>query len=261
MLGRKRELILIVSGLIALNVLLGWLLVGRWKEYRNHIHWLSQGVAPQRAPASPTGSSQAGQPSSYVDIVDRNVFSPLRGSVPVQPQEAEAKAPRLPVLFGTMNLGSGWFALMSPGDQSPPLAKRVLPGTEIGGYKLLSIGTSNVVVEWQAKRTTLEITAPAPGPRVPGIIERTANVRTGPATTAPSAPGASPIVVPNAGLGASATGRTGQPSAEPDVPVGTVVAGKRKVVVSSPFGPLVQWQDVNASGSQTQQQPGAPNKP
>jgi hypothetical protein len=260
MLGRKRELILIVSGLIALNLLLGWLLAGRWKEYRNSIQWLSQGVAPQRALASATGSNQAGQPPSFVEIVDRNVFSPLRGSVPAQAQE-QAKAPRMPVLFGTMNLGSGWFALMSPGDQSPPLSKRVLPGEEIGGYRLVSIGTSNVVVEWQDKRSTLEITAPAPVPRVPGVIERTANVRTGAGTTPPSAPGAATVVVPQAGLGASATGRTGQPSAPPDVPVGTVVGGKRKVVVSSPFGPLVQWEDVNAAGSQTPPQPGAPNKP
>jgi hypothetical protein len=258
MLGRKRELILIVSGLIALNVLLGWLLVGRWKEYRNSIQWLSQGVAPQRALASATGSKQAGQPSSFVEIVDRNVFSPLRGSVPAQAQE-EAKAPRLPVLFGTMNLGSGRFALMSPGDQSPPLSKRVLPGGEIGGYKLVSIGTSNVVVEWQDKRTTLEITAPAPAPRVPGVTERTANMRTGAGTT-PSSAARAAVVVPETGLGASATGRTGQPGATPDVPVGTVVGGKRKVLVSSPFGPMVQWEDVNATGSQTQQ-PGAPNKP
>ena len=245
---------------MALNVLLGWLLVVRWKEYRNSIQWLSQRVAPQRALASATGSNQAGKPSSFVDIVDRNVFSPLRGSVPAQAKE-EAKAPRLPVLFGTMNLGSGRFALMSPGDQSPPLSKRILPGEEIGGYKLVSIGTSNVVVEWQDKRTTLEITAPVAVPRVPRVIERTANVRTGAGTTPGSAPGTSPVVVPNAGVGASATGRTGQPGSEPNVPVGTVVGGKRKVVVSSPFGPLVQWQDVNASGSPTPQQTGAPNKP
>jgi hypothetical protein len=260
MLGRKRELIFIVSGLIAVNVLLCWLLVGRWKEYRHSIQWLSRGVAPQRALASATGSKQTGQPSSFVEIVDRNVFSPLRGSAPAQAQE-EAKAPRLPVLFGTMNLGSGRFALMSPGDQSPPLSKRVLPGEEIGGFKLVSIGTSNVVVEWQNKRTRLEITAPAPVPRTPGVIERTANVRTGAGATPSSAPGAAAVVVPETRLRASATGRTGQPGAPPDVPVGTVVGGKRKVLVPSPFGPVVQWEDVNATGSQTPPQPGAPNKP
>jgi len=258
MLGRKREWILIVGGLIALNVLLGWLLAGRWKEYRSNIQWLSLGAAPQRAPASATGSNHAGQPPSFVEVVDRNVFSPLRGSVPVQAQE-EAKAPRLPILFGTMDLGSGRFALMSPGDQSLPLSKRVLPGEEIGGYKLVSIGTSNVVVEWQDKRTTLEITAPVS--RVSGTIERTPNVRTIAGTTSSGAPGAGPVVVPNTGLGASLAGRTGQPGGQPDVPVGTVVGGKRKALVPSPFGPLVEWQDVNPTGSPTPQQTGAPNKP
>ena len=260
MLSRKRELVLVVGGLVALNVLLGWLLAGCWKEYRNSTRWLSQGAGPQRATASLAGASQAGSPSSFVDIVDRNVFSPLRGSVPAQAQE-EAKAPRLPVLFGTMDLGSGRFALMSPGDQSPAISKRVLPGEEIGGYKLVLIGTSNVVVEWQNKRTTLEITAPAPLLRGPGVLERTANLRTGGGATPPSAPGAAPVVVPQTGPGTSAIARSGQPPAEPDVPVGTVVGGKKKVLVSSPFGPLVQWQDVNATGAQSQQQAGAPNKP
>jgi hypothetical protein len=256
MLGRKRELILIVSGLIALNVLLGWLLVGRWKEYRNSIQWLSQGVAPQRALASATGSNQAGQPSSFVDIVDRNVFSPLRGSVPAQAQEV-AKAPKLPVLFGTMNLGSGRFALMSPGDQSPPLSKRVLPGEEIGGYKLVSIGTSNVVVEWQDKRTTLEITALAS--RSPGGLASEATARPG----APSgnAPG-SVTTVGSASGGAKAAGVAGLgPAGVPlDAPAGTVVGGKRKVVIPTPFGPSIQWQDVGPSGSQAPQQSAAPNK-
>ena len=256
MLGRKRELILIVSGLIALNLLLGWLLVGRWKEYRNSIQWLSQDVAPQRALASATGSNQAGQPSSFVDIVDRNVFSPLRGSVPAQPQEV-AKAPRLPVLFGTMNLGSGRFALMSPGDQSPPLSKRVLPGEEIGGYKLVSIGTSNVVVEWQDKRTTLEITALAS--RSPGGLASEATARTG----APSgnAPG-SVTTVGSAPGGAKAAGVAGlgPPAVPLDAPAGTVVGGKRKVVIPTPFGPSIQWQDVVPSGSQAPQQSAAPNK-
>jgi hypothetical protein len=258
MFGRRRELIFTIGGLIALNVLLCWLLVGRWKEYRSSIQWLSRGVATQHAPASAAGLNRPAQPPSFANIVDRDVFSPLRGSAPAQAQ-ADVKVPRPPVLFGTMDLGSGRFALMSPGDQSPPLSKRVLPGGEIGGYKLVSIGTSNVVVEWQDKRITLEIAPPAP--RVPGTIERTPNVRTGPATAAAGAPGAAPVVVPNTGLGASATARSGQPGSPPDVPVGTVVGGKRKILVPTPFGPVVQWEDVNPAGSQTPQQTGAPNKP
>ena len=260
MLGRRRELILTIGGLVALNVLLCWLLAGRWKEYRSSTQWLSHSVAPQRAPASAAGASRAGQPPSFADVVDRDVFSPLRGNIPAQPQ-AEVKAPKPPVLFGTMNLGSGRFALMSPGDQYPPLSKRVLPGDQIGGYKLVSIATANVVVEWQDKRTTLEITAPPPAPRAPGGIERTASMRAVGGTTPTRPSGAAPVVVPETGPGLSASGRTGEAGASPDVPVGTVVGGKRKVVVSSPFGPLVQWEDVNSTTSQTSQQTGAPGKP
>jgi hypothetical protein len=258
MLGRRREQILIIGGLIGLNILLGWFLGGLWKDYRSRTQWISLGVAPQRAPTLAAGSNQAGQPQSFVDIVDRNVFSPLRGSAPAQSQE-EAKAPKLPLLFGTMNLGNGRFALMSPGDQSPPVSKRVLPGEEIGGYKLVSIGASNVVLAWQEKQITLEITATANrGP----TIERTANVRTGAGATPASASSVVTTVGPNSGGAASAiAARTGPPGAPPDdVPVGTVVGGKRKVLVPSPYGPLVQWQDVSPAGSQTPQQTGAPNK-
>jgi len=260
MLGRRRELILTIGGLVALNVLLCWLLAGRWKEYRSSTQWLSHSVAPQRAPASAAGASRAGQPPSFADVVDRDVFSPLRGNIPAQPQ-AEVKAPKPPVLFGTMNLGSGRFALMSPGDQYPPLSKRVLPGGEIGGYKLVSIGTSNVVVEWQDKRVTLEIAAPAPAPRNPGTIERTPNPGAGQGTTPASAAGAASVISPDTRLGASSTGRTGQSASPPDVPIGTVVGGKRKILVPTPFGPVVQWEDVNPNGSQTPQQTGAPNRP
>jgi len=244
-------MILTIGGLIALNVLLGWLLVVRWKEYRIGTQWLSMGVAPQPPPASAAGTNRAGQPPSFVDVVDANVFSPLRGKVPVQAQE-EAKAPKPPVLFGTMDLGSGRFALMSPGDQSPPLSKRVLPGGEIGGYKLVSIGTSNVVVEWQDKRITVEITqAASRGPSVPG--SETARVAAGNASGSVTTVGSAPGAAKPAGVAGP-----GQPGAFADVPAGTVVGGKRKVVVNTPFGPSVQWQDVSPSASQAPQQPGAP---
>ena len=147
-------------------------------------------LLPHPRPAEPG----AGQPQSFVEIVDRNVFSPLRGSQPPQPQE-EAKAPKPPLLFGTMNLGNGWFALMAPGDQPSPASKRVLPGEEIGGYKLVSIGTSNVVIEWQEKKITLDISESAR--RAP--IEKTASAspRSAPVTTAGSAANPAMPVVPS----------------------------------------------------------------
>jgi hypothetical protein len=253
MLGRRREQILIIGTLIGLNILLGWRLGLLWKDYRSSIRWLSAGPAAQRGPTVAPGSNQARQPQSFVDIVDRNVFSPLRGTPPPQPPE-EAKAPKLPLLFGTMNLGNGRFALMSPADQSPPLSKRVLPGEEIGGYKLVAIGTSNVQLEWQEKKITLEITPPAS--RSSGIADRAAAARPTSGAPAGSAPGAMTTVGPNSASAIAA--RMAPPGAPPDAPVGTVVGGKKKVLLPTPFGTLEQWQDVGPSGSPGPQQAGPP---
>jgi len=251
MLGRRREQILIIGALVSLNILLGWRLGLLWKDYRSRIRWLSAGPAAQRGPTLAPGSNQARQPQSFVDIVDRNVFSPLRGTLPPQPPE-EAKAPKLPLLFGTMDLGNGRFALMSPADQAPPLSKRVLPGEEIGGYKLVSIGTSNVQLAWQEKKITLEITPPAS--RGPGSLDRTAAAR--PTSGAPGAAGAMTTVGPNSA--SAAASRMAPPGAPPDAPVGTVVGGKKKVLLPTPFGTLEQWQDVGPAGSAGPQQASPP---
>jgi len=246
MLARRREQILIIVGLIATNILLGWFLAGLWKDYGRRTQWLYVGT-PAQPPATPTpGRNQAGSPQSFVEIVDRNVFSPLRGAPPPAPPE-EAKAPKPPLLFGTMNLGDGWFALMAPGDESPPVSKRVLPGEDIGGYKLVSIGTSNVVIEWQEKKTTLDISESAR--HVPGMIEKTASAagRAAPVTTAGNViTSKTPAPYLVGGVAANSAGRP----ATPDVPPGTVVGGKRKVVFQTPFGPVDTWQDVGQAGSE-----------
>jgi hypothetical protein len=258
MLARRREQILIISGLIGLNILLGWFLGRLWKDYRSRAQWLYVG-APAQLLATPTGPpDQAGAPQSFVEIVDRNVFSPLRGSQPPQPQ-VEAKAPKLPLLFGTMNLGDGWFALMAPGDQASSVSKRVLPGEEIGGYKLASIGVSNVVIEWQEKKITLDISESAR--HVPGIVERSASATPLPPQVAGSAANAVTTVAPLSGGAVPApAGGWSPPGASPDAPIGTVAGGKRKVLVPTPFGTLVQWQDAGQPGSQAPQQTGSPNK-
>jgi hypothetical protein len=260
MLARRREQILIIVGLVGLNLLLGWLAVRLGKDYRRRTQWLYAGAsAPPLAPLA-SGSKQTGQPQSFVEIVDRNVFSPLRGSPPPQAPE-EAKAPKPPLLFGTMNLGEGWFALMAPGDQPSPVSKRVLPGEEIGGYKLVSIGTSNVVLEWQEKKITLDISESTR--HVPGVIEKTANpsARSAPITTSGSA-SASGATVPSqiGGAAASSAALSAPPGVSPDVPVGTVIGGKRKVLFQTPFSTKVVWVDVGQPGSEAPNQTGNPNK-
>ena len=264
MLARRREQILIVAGLIGVNILLGWFLTRLWKDYRSRTHWLYVGAPAQPSAAPAAAPNNGGPPQSFVEIVDRNVFSSLRGAPPPQPPE-EAKAPKPPLLFGTMNLGNGWFALMAPGDQPSPVSKRVLPGEEIGGYKLVSIGTSNVVIEWQEKQTTLDVTGPAR--QVTGMIERTASpsTRSAQITTVGNAPATARIT--SSPLGGASFNSAAQ-SPPPDLPAGTIIGGKRKVVFETPFGTKVYWQDVgtpgpelpNLTSGQSPNQTGSPNK-
>jgi len=244
MLSRRREQILILGALISLNILLGWFLGLVWKEYRTRTQWLSGVPAAQYGLPRARGSDQARQPQSFVEIVDRDVFSPLRGVPPPQPTE-ELKAPKLPILFGTMDLGSGRFALMSPADQAPLVSKRVLPGEEIGGYKLLTVGASNVVLEWQEKTTTLEITQPAS--RSSSLAERGTAARPPAGAPPASAPGTMNTVGSTA---ASAAASLAPPGAPPNAPLGTIVGGKKKVLLPTPFGTLEMWQDVSPTGSQ-----------
>ena len=258
MLARRREQILIIAGLLGLNILLGWSLGRFWKDHRSRTQWLYSGALAQ-PPATPAARlNLAGQPQSFVEIVDRSVFSPLRGVPPPQPQE-EAKAPKLPLLFGSMNLGNGRFALMAPGDQPSSVSKRVLPGEEIGGYKLVSIGTSNVVIEWQEKKITLDISESARR----GPIEKTASASARPAPVTTAGSGANPAMPESPfvrGAGITSPARSAPSGASPEVPPGTIIGGKQKVLVPTPFGVIPVWQDVGQPSSQAPQQAGGPNK-
>jgi hypothetical protein len=259
MLARRREQIFLVLGLVALNVLLGWYLAGLARDYRSRTRWIYAGVssAPLSTPAP--RPNQAAWPQSFTQIVDRNLFSPQRASQP--PQQEEVKVPPLPLLFGTMNLGDGWFALMASGGETSPASKKVLPGEEIGGFKLLSIGASDVVVAWQERQFTVDVSESAR--RVPRIVEKTVNTNGRPAptpTTTTAAARTNPVtsVAPSSASGSSErpTGQWAPPGASPDAPIGTIAGGMQKVLIPTPFGGTIQWRPVAPQpGAVTSTQP------
>jgi hypothetical protein len=268
MITRRREQVSLILGLIALNASLVWDLHRLWKGYRERIEWIYAGKGERPAATSVSAASRTPEQQSFVAICDRDLFNPKR-SMP-KPAEQEAKVPDLPLLFGTMNLGDGWFALMSPGGQPAAVSKRVLPGEEIGGYKLVSIGISQVVVEWREKKFTIDLSESAR--RVPRIVERTvssaasAPARTveppasatnvGHVTSAGSAPASATSPFPtSASRGKfNPAGYNAPAGATVDAPAGTVLGGKRKEVYKTPFGDEVLWVDVEQgqnSGGQT----------
>jgi hypothetical protein len=254
MLVRRREHILAIAALLVLNALLGWYLERLRKDYRNRTQWIYAGPV---ASTTPTNSGRPTQPAGTQDwseIVNRNLFTPERSTQ--APEEKQAKAPELPLLFGTMNLGSGWFALMAPGDQASPASKKVLPGEAIGGYKLVSIATSQVVVEWEEKKFTIDVSESAR--RVPRIVDKTASARADRAAATPppvtsvgtaSARAASTAPTLTTTGGKKAAANYVPPGADPDAPAGTIVGGRRKVVVPTPFGPQVYWEEVEQPGA------------
>ena len=256
MLSRRREQWIVFLGLVAVNAALGWYLFRQWRYDKSRTQWIYGKVAATEGsvPASPPARKLVDQ--NFSDIVPRNLFRPDRSneSAPA----AAAKMPELPLLYGTMNLGNGSFALMAPGDQSSALSKRVFPGDEVGGYKVVSIAASQVVVEWGEKKVNIDVTESAR--RVPRVIEKTqATPTTQPA--APTSTATSSSRVTTAGLasgnargGPNRAGYNAPPGAPEDAPAGTVINGKKKVVEGM-FGiEKVYWIDVPATG-------GSPQKP
>jgi hypothetical protein len=256
MLSRRREQFVLFLGLIILNLLLVWEARRLWQDYQQRRRWIYAAMAPKAVPPA-TARTQAPLPTqNFAEIVDRNLFTPERKS---QSPQAEAKAPELPVLFGTMSLGEGWFALMAPGDQAASgLSKRVIVGEEIGGYRLVSISGSRVVVEWNGQTFNVDAADSVRRVRSVASLARPEAVATPTRESAPAsgAPRVTMVGTPGSAAGpfspgsarqngAAIAGSGAPPGAPRDAPAGTVMGGKRKVVNPTPFGDQVFWIDVD----------------
>jgi len=255
MLSTRREQIVVLSGLVILNAGLGWDARRLWRNDQHRAEWINTAAVPGPALTPGTRKGEGHGVQSFGEIIDRDLFTPERSKR--SPQE-EVKAPALPFLWGTMNLGHGWFALMAPGDQPSILPARVMVGEDIGGYKLISLAGSEAVVEWQGKR--FNVSTADSVRRAPRSLASTARPESSSGRT-PAAPfGSMSHVTTIAPTGPPASGgapmpantqraRSGvdygpPPGAPPDAPAGTVIGGRRKVVTPTPFGDQVAWVDA-----------------
>lgn len=254
MLSRRREQMVLLLGLIVLNAVLAWDVRRLWRDYQQRMRWIDTSTVIQASPMSAAKSRNQLPAQNFAEIVDRNMFTQERTS---RSPKDEAKAPELPSLDGTMNIGEGWFALMAPGEQavSGP-SKRINIGEEIGGYRLVSISGSRVVVEWQGKTFNIDtvdsVRRAARNVASTVRTETAARAATGSTSSPPHvtmvgtpASGSTSFPAGARGQGAQAPGTDVPRGAPADAPPGTVIGGKRKVVNPTPFGDQVFWVDAD----------------
>ena len=165
-------------------------------------------------------------------------------------EEQEGPLRPAPVLMGTMGIGGEEVALMVSGNSrsSGGLYRRLKVGQKLDGYTLVRIERDGVVMKSGAREVSV------------GLHDRSRKSARTARTTSPArttAPARTPRSrTTGVGSGSSSTERrraaTGRRQSQSrsrrkqlpktwEVPVGTVVDGKRLVEESTPFGPVKVW--------------------
>lgn len=195
-------------------------------------------------PLKPARAPDAVQPIQYADVATKNLFSKDRNpTVVIDPPKVEAPKPMpsLPVVYGVLGLPSGTKAIMA--EKRGADGKPVKTGDSIGEFKIVSLDTKDVVFDWDGKQISRKLDdlidrSGAAG--ATGSVQGAAAPASGPAVAAPAPPAAvasKPAVT--ASPGAAVPGQTVRPCVPGDSsPSGTVADGYKKIVTSTPFGPM-----------------------
>ena len=233
---KKRNLILLNLTLIGVALLLFHHLYSQRNEF-----WVSHNLSILNP--KPDGVSAAQNPvtkpapvTSYVAIVDNNLFSIDRNNVIPQELQAVVNKPK-PILTGILGFGGQDLALMLPADAKDSRDYRQLKiGDNIDGYILVKFLDQKVTMSIGGKELEIPLSEPTK------LVAREL------AVTAPSPPAtgsANTARVTSIDLGADSTRSNAvnvsnpPPQASSDqAPVGTVVNGKVKRSIPSPFGPF-----------------------
>lgn len=183
------------------------------------------------------------QAASYTDVAQKTLFSKDRNpnvEIPVPPAPPPPPPmPALPRVYGVMGLPSGPVAIMS--DKAGAPQKRVRVGDMIGDFKVAKLDTQRISLQWMDKTVEKSIDE---------LLDRTAvasaapePARGAPAASTTLAP-AGPPPAPEFGIEIGAPGHSVRACKDQTVetsPPGTVIAGYRKSVENTPFGPACRW--------------------
>lgn len=232
----RRELMVLHAVLLCAALLLGWRLTTEWRQANARYQPLA---APARtsSAAMTRGMPQPEIPPTQA-IIANNIFTADRNSD--APQDDRSKpAPPVPVVFGTMNLGGHYEALMAESANRPGF-RRVKRGEKVGEYMVAEIADEKVVIDYQGQKTTLDVYQSANSvPRAQAA-----------AAPAPAAHPAAPVVESMAAPAPQANGGPSAPAAATAAPEAsdgtriTIEGNRRRLERPGPFGVQVWYEDL-----------------
>jgi hypothetical protein len=262
----NRRLALLDAVLVVFAAGLVWMLRAHYTEARaRESATLNRRATPPAvlAPPSPAPVRPA-QPSDYVEVAQKMLFSKDRNpNVVVEPPKPapEPPMPALPVYHGQMDFGEPVALLSLPTRNAEEKAYHA--GDSIGEFTLVAFDPDKIELEWRGKKIERkpEELAPKEAPPAaaapPGRGGAPAPRPAQPANAAPEPPAAAAVTA----LG-SAPGTPDAAGAEPkglgaeigagvraclpndQSPVGTVLQGYQKKMVPSIFGGICKWEQV-----------------
>jgi hypothetical protein len=250
----RRQKWIINLVLLALAAMLVVKLRGDWMLANQRYATIKPQVKPVAvAPniAAPGGLSANPATISMADaIVQNNLFSPDRNNN-VPPPVQKHEPPPEPILLGAMDIGGGPIALMAEGGERPGPARQVKIGDAIGGYKLVKVAGSFVMVEWEGEQKRLEVQFAPQQIRGPQASDQRAAqpVVVGPTTPVPSnVTNATNKPTPQNPSGNSTGDKNTRtsfdmfgPGVQDNFPAGTIRDGWKKVEHPWPFGGKQVW--------------------
>ena len=237
-MNRRQFLFLNIVLLIA-AVLLAFRLSGEWRRANLRYAALQSPTADASESLPPVGLSRP-VPDTRA-IVEMNLFSADRTSTLVQEETEQPVSRDVPVVFGTINLGDAYEALMSDRRQAAAgKFQRVKTGQRVGAYTVLEIHDEKVVLDLEGQTTTLDVyqsarsvarrRAPSARPAAAPVVETAGSAPSQPAPS--SQPGA-----PSPAAGVAAI----QQDPGPRV---TIEGNRRRIERMTPFGPQVWYEDI-----------------
>ena len=238
----KRNLVLVNLTLLGIAILLGYALLGKWRQFEAE-HRLDLPNPGSRAAAGDSGRpASPASASSFAAIVDHHLFNPDRSND--LPQEfldrpEEAAAEPVPVLKGTVGVGGEDYALMVSGKSksSSSLYRRLKVGEALDGYTLVQVEMDRVVMKTGTREVNVSMDDRSRKPKRPARTAPPARTR----TTGVGSGSRSRDRREGAARRQPARSKRKQLPKTWEVPVGTVVDGKLLIEEQTPFGAIRTW--------------------